>query len=206
MTIEEIIKAAKEKELDSGIIDAIKALDQTADVERLKGELESEQGKAKGILEDKKKFKERAEKAEADLKKIEHDKLPEDEKRTKELNELKEQLESEKAEREKQAQQFAQTQREAKLSDLTGQIKWADGVPHDTAKLIIKTAMTEIEDLSDKSKIEETLKAVKESHKSFIAADAPGGTGGKSGGEQGTGEQKEYSLASATAEAWANTK
>ena len=183
MELKDILKAAEDGGLDSAVISAIKGLDNTAEVERLKSELQAEQGKASGILEDKKKYKERAEKAEGDLKKIANDKLPEDEKHQKALEELKQQLESEKAEREKQAQEFAQTQREAKTSDLTSSVKWADGVPHDTAKLIIKNALAGVEDLSDASKVEEALKAVKESHKSLIAADAASGTGSKSSGE-----------------------
>ena len=182
MELKDIIAKLEEKEIDSGIVDAVKNLDQTAEVERLKGELESEQGKTAGILADKKKFKERAEEAEKKIAEAEKAKLPEDERHKQELQELKDKLDAEKAEREKQAEEFAQTQRTAKLADITGSVKWASSTPHDTAKLIIKNALADVDDLSDQSKVDEILNAVKESHKSFIAADAASGSGGKGGG------------------------
>lgn len=204
MELDKILEAAKEAGLNASVLDAIKGLDKSADVERLTKELDAEKGKAAGILEDKKKYKERAEKAEGDLKKIADEKLPEDERHKKELQELKERLESEKADRERQAAEFAKTQREAKIADLTGSVKWADGVPHGTSKLIVQNALAEIEDLSDKSKVEDALKNLKESHKSLIAADAPSGTGGKNVEDRvPKDDKKEFTLADAVKESWA---
>lgn len=182
MELKDIIKAAEGKELDSGVIDAIKALDQSAEVARLTKDLESEQGKSGGILDDKKKYKDRAEKAEGELKKITDGKLPAEELHKKQLAEMQEKLDKETADREAQETNFKAQQREARLADITGSVKWTDGTPHDTAKLIIKSAMAELDDLSDKTKIADVLKTITESHKSFISADAPGGTGGKSSG------------------------
>lgn len=186
MKLEDIIKAVEEKELGADIISAIKALDTSEEVTRLSKELEAEQGKSSGILDDKKKYKERAENAESKLKEIEKAKLPEDERHKQEMQELKDKLEAEKVERENQAQEFAKTQREAQLADLTSSVKWADGTPHPTAKLIISNAMADV-DLSDQDKVNEALNAVKESHKSFIAAEAPGGSGAKGGSSSGGG-------------------
>ena len=45
--------------------------------------------------------------------------------------------------------------------------------------------MTNIEDLSNKSKVEEALKSITDSHKAFISADAPEGTDDKASGESG---------------------
>lgn len=187
MTAKEIIKALDGKEIDSGVIAAIKELDSSAEVTRLKSELEGEQGKNSGILADKKKFKDRADKAEASLKKIETEKLPEDERHKRELEDMQTKLDSEKASREEQDANFKTQKREAAISDLTGSIKWADGIPTDTAKLVIKNALRDIDDLSDQSKVDAILTAVKDTHKSFIAAEAPGGTGGKPGGGDGGG-------------------
>lgn len=181
MEIGKIKDALKEGGVEQSVIDAVLKLDQSAEVERLKGELEAEQGKGSGILADKKKYKERAEQAESKLKEIEDAKLPEAERQQKALQEMQEKLDAEKADREKQAADFAQAKREAALSDLTASVKWAEGTPTNTAKLIVKNAFDGVDDLTDKTKVDDVLKVVKESHKSFIAAEAPGGTGGKGG-------------------------
>jgi len=57
--------------------------------------------------------------------------------------------------------------------------------------------MADVEDLSDKAKIDEILNTVRESHKSFIAADAAGGTGNKQdmGGGAGVGGNDEPNIA-----------
>lgn len=204
MELDKIIEALKGKEVDQGVIDAVKGLDQSAEVERLKGELESEQGKGAGILADKKKFKERAEKAEGDLKAIADAKLPEDERHANALKELNDKIAAGETERANDKAEFAKVQREAKLSDITASVKWADGTPSGTAKLIISSAMTDI-DLADQTKVDEALKAVKESHKSFIAAEAPGGTGGKGneGAGSGGGGNEGSSIADNQKEIWA---
>ena len=55
MELKDIIKALEGKEIDAATIKAIKSLDQSAEVESLKSDLESERGKSAGILADKKK-------------------------------------------------------------------------------------------------------------------------------------------------------
>lgn len=186
MDKKQIIEALKKADVDGAIISAVESLDNSAEVERLKSELESEQGKAAAILADKKKYKERAEKAESEIKKVEDSKLPEEERHAKQLKEIQEQLEAERAEREKDKSEYARVQRDAKLTELASSVKWADGTPQSTAKLIISNAMTDI-DLSDETKVSDIIKSVKETHKSFIAAEAPGGTGGR-GNEGPKGE------------------
>jgi hypothetical protein len=178
MELSKIIEALKEKEIDGDVISAVKALDVSAEVEQLKKDLESEQGKNSGILADKKKYKDRAEKAEGELKKIEDEKLPEEEKHARQLQEIQDKLDAEKAQRESDKAEFERVQRDAKLSDITAGIKWSDGIPTATAKMIISNALTDV-DLADGDKVDGILKDVKETHKSFIAAEAPGGSGGK---------------------------
>jgi len=188
MELKDIIKAAEEAGVDSGVVTAIKALDNSAEVERLKKAVEDSEGKAKGILQDKKKFKERAEKAEGDLQKIADAKLPDDEKHAKQLQELQDKLDQQQKDGEKREADYAKAARDAKVSDLTTSVKWASGVPAETAKGIVKAALSGVEDLSDKTKVDEILNNVRESHKSFIAADTASGSGGKqSGGEGGSG-------------------
>lgn len=204
MKLEEIIKLLKEAGVEAGVITAIKSLDNSAEVERLTKEVEAERGKSAGILEDKKKYKERAEKAEGEVKKIADEKLPEDERTQKEITELKDKLERQEAERKADADLFARTQREAKVAELTNSIKWAESTPFSTAKLIVSNALTDFDDLSDEAKIGDALKNVVESHKSFIAANAPSGTGGKTDGkgDSGSGGSNESSIADNQKEIW----
>ena len=202
MELKDIIKAAEEKELGADVIAGIKALDQSGEVERLGKELTAEQGKSAGILEDKKRYKAERDAHKAALDKIENDKLPDEEKHQKALDEMQKKLDVEKAEREKQAADYAKAQRDATVSDLTGSIKWADGTPQNTAKLIIQNALAGIDDLSDKTKVDEALKTVTESHKSMISAEAPGGSGDKGGGGGGGGEKTDFTLGDSVAEAW----
>ncbi len=179
MELKDIIAKLKEKEIDASIIDAINGLDKSAEVERLKGELEAEQGKSAGILDGKKKYKEKVEGLEKKLQDIEKEKLPENERHKQELAELRAMLDEEKAEREKEKVEFAHTQREARLIDITGSINWSPDTPHDTAKLIVSNAMKEV-DLSDSARVDEIVATVKETHKPFLTAAAPGGSGGRS--------------------------
>lgn len=186
MKLTDITAKLKDAGVDAGVITAVEALDNSAEVERLNGELDAEKGKNAGILADKKKYKERAETAEKTLSDAEVAKLPEKERIEAEKQALRDQLDAAKAEREADAAKFAKTQREAKIADVTGSVRWAEGTPHDTAKLIMSNALATVEDLSDQAKVDEVLKSVKETHKSFIAAEAPGGSGGK-GGNGGNG-------------------
>jgi len=181
MKLTDILTVLKEKELDADVIEAVEALDTSAEVERLTSELDAEKGKHAGILSDKKKYKERAETAERKVSEAERAKLPEAERIEQETQELKNQLAAEREQREADKAEFATTQRQARLSDITGAIQWTAGTPHETAKLIVTQALSGVEDLSDQEKVDEVLSTVRDSHKSFIAAEAPGGTGGKGG-------------------------
>jgi len=180
MELEKIIEALSEKEVGAEIIEAIKGLADTSAVDTLKRELEAERGKVAGVLEDKKKFKERAEEAEKQLKKIADSKLSDSELAERKLAELEEKLQQSEAERQKEHEAFEAKQREARLSDITGSIRWADGVPRDTAKLIVSRAFNDA-DLDDKSKVETIIKEITQTHKSFITAETPAGGGGKGG-------------------------
>jgi hypothetical protein len=205
MDIDKIIEAAKDKELGSDVIDAIKALDQTGTVERLTKELESEQGKSKGILDDKRKYKDRAETAENTLKEQADSKLPADELHKKQLQELEDKLAEGTRLREEQDATHKADARENELLKLTGSIKWAKSVPQGTAALLVKSAFNGIDDLSDASKVSEVVKSLTESHASFISADAPSGSGDKgvggNGGASGS-DNKPSSMKDIMADVW----
>ena len=205
MELEKIIESLESKEVGSDVINAVKALDQSGEVARLKGELDDLNGVKTGILADKKRYKSERDEARARLKKIEDEKLPENERYEKQIAEMQKQLEDERLEREQQKSDFAKQQREAKLADLTASVKWAQGTPHETAKLIVSNAMTGIEDLSDSSKVDEVLKSLTESHASFIEAKAPSGTGDKTGKvTEKPGDDNQYTLADSVNDAWKN--
>ena len=206
MELTDIIKAAKEKELGADIIAGIEALDQSGEVERLKGELTAEQGKSGGILEDKKRYKAERDAHKAALDAIETDKLPAEEKHEKAMKELQAKLDKQQANSDKREADYAKAQRDSTVSDLTGSIKWSDGVPQGTAKLAVQAALAGIDDLSDKTKVDAALKAVTESHKSMIAAAAPAGSGDKpDGGGGGGGDKTKFTLKDSVDEAWPKT-
>lgn len=202
MDLNSILEALKEKGIDAVVMDAVKDLDQSAQIQKLTKDLEAERGKHAGILEDKRKFKERAETAEATLKDLQDKDLSAEERMNKQVAELQKKLDEAKAASEQQANEFRAQQRESALADITGQVRWVQNLPHDTAKLIIRNAFSGIEDLS-KENVDSKLKEVIESHKAFIAADAPGGTGGKPGaGAPPT--DKPVSMLDITSEIWPN--
>lgn len=180
MELSKIIEALKDKEIGADIISAVKELDKSDDVARLTKELESEKGKAASILEDKRKFKERAEESEKKLKEIEDAKLPEAERVQKQLEELRAEREAAKAELVAERERVAAKERDNEILKLAGTIKWVKDTPSETSNLIVKNRLADV-DLTDKAKVEEILNGIKETHKAFISADAPGGTGGKSG-------------------------
>lgn len=203
MDAQKIIEALQGKEIDAEVLSAIKALDKSGDVEALKAELEAEKGKNKGILDDKHKFKERAESAEAKLKQIETEKLPEAERHKQELEEMKQQIESAKKEREDEKAALAKSQYENKLLELTGAIPWSKDFPKKSALAVVRDAMAGV-DHNDKSKLDEVTKQITESHKAFIVASAPTGSGSKGGdpGAGGGGEKKSYTLGDSVESAW----
>ena len=208
MELKDIIKAVEDKELGSDVIAAIKSLDQSGEVERLKADLTAEQGKNGGILDDKKKYKERAETAEATIKKAADEKLPADEKHKQEIADLKKQFEDSETQRTNEKADLAKSQRANKILELTGKINWGK-LPKETARLAVKNAMADVDDLSDKSKVEEVMKGVSEAHKDFIVAETPGGTGGEGGGGGGGGgddKDKVYTLNDGVKDAWDKTK
>ena len=129
MDIGKIKEALEESGVKTAVVTAVEALDQSGEVKRLEGELKAKTGEAAGILDDKKKFKDRAEKAEKELEKIEHDKLPDDEKRQKVLDAMQKRLDEADASRTEQETKFLAKERENKLLELTGSIKWAKDTP-----------------------------------------------------------------------------
>ena len=204
MELDKIIDALKDKDIDGAVITAIKALDNSGDVERLTAELKAEQGKASGILEDKKRYKTERDAHKSALDKIETDKLPDADKHQKQLDDMQKKIDDGEALRVQNDAKFAKTQRDNTELGITAKIKWGANVPQDTAALLVKNALAGVEDLSDDSKVSGVIKSLTESHASFISADAPSGSGGGGDGGDGGGGSKEttHTLGSAVAGAW----
>lgn len=201
MTIEEIEAKLKEAKVDDSVVEALKSFADNKEAEKLSKELEAERGKASAILSDKKKYKEKMEALEAKLSEVYKEKLPEEERIKAELQEWKEKFEMVEKERETERAGFTKAQRDAKIADLTSSIHWADGIPHDTAKLIINSALSGLDDLSEVDKVNEVLNSVKETHKSFISAEAPSGSGGKGkNGDNNNGNDFGGAIASSIAD------
>lgn len=202
MELDKIIEALKDKDVDSAIIDAVKGLDQGEAVGKLTKELEAEKGKNAGILEDKKKFKERAEVAEKQLNELQEKDLSIEERTKKQLEDLQAKLDEAEAKRVEQETNFKAQQRESALSDIAGGINWTSSLPRDTAKLIVKNAFNDVDDLSDKSVVESKVKELTETHKAFIDAAAPSGTGAKSGNGASAERDGPVSMQDLVAEVW----
>ena len=202
MELDKIIEAAKGKELGSDVIDAIKALDTSGTVARLESELSAEQGKNKGILDDKHKFKTRAEAAEKTLQEQTDSKLPAEELHKKQLQEMEEKLAEGTRLREEQDKTFKAQTRDNALLKLGGAIKWAKTVPQGTRELLVKQAFTGTNDLSNESAVSEVVKSLTESHASFISADAPSGSGDKGKGGGAGDSDAPSTIAGAVESAW----
>ena len=200
MELKDIKAKLTEAGVDEAVITAVVGLDNSAEVERLKGEIVAEQGKSGGILEDKKRYKAERDAHKASLDKIETDKLPDEEKHAKALEAMQAKLDKQQADGDKREADYAKAQRDSTVSDLTGGIKWSEGTPQSTARLVVKDALAGIDDLSDKTAVDAALKTVAESHKSMISAEAPAGSGDKGGGGGGGGEKTEYTLGDAVKE------
>ena len=181
MNMKELLKKLEEAGATEDLLKKVAELDNSEKIAELEAQIESEQGKSASLLADKRKFKERAETAEDELKKIELEKLPEEERRQKELSDLNEKLETERQERAQEKAEFERVQRDGQLLEIAGTIKWADGVPSSTSKMIVTTALKDVEDLSDEKAVKDVLATVTESHKALIQANAAAGTGGTGG-------------------------
>ena len=204
MEIEEIIKALEGKEIGADVVSAVKGLDQSGEVERLKQAVTDAEGKASGILADKKRYKEERDAHKTALDKIETDKLPTEEQHAKAMKELQDQLEQSQADRAADAEKTAKTERDSAITDLTGSIQWGKNMPRDSAKLLVKNALTGVDDLSDKTKVGDALKALTDAHKPFIDAEVPAGTGGSGsgGGGGGAGGNEPSSMKGIMEEVW----
>lgn len=195
MNIEEIEKALKEAGVDAGVITAVKGLDNSAEVERLTGELKAEQGKSAKFLTDKKELKEKLAEAEKEREEIKNSSLTGDEKRQKEIEEARKAVEELKKQIEDKDKAVAAEKREAEILKLASGLKGADGVAASTLNTLVKTQLADVEDLSDSDAVTAKINDLMENNKGLFAADTTAGTGETHRSGDGGGADKESSIA-----------
>lgn len=201
MELKDILEKLKGKEVDSAVIDAVKALDQSSEIEKLSGELTAEKGKNAGILEDKRKFKERAETAEGELKKIGDSKLT-DEERTKKLaDETNEKLAELQAKLDQKDQDYIAEKRELGIAGIAAKLKTVGGVDPSIVNMMLKAQLKDI-DLTDESKVAEITSKLKETNKALFAADVPKGSDSHHEQYKGGDGDKTATTEGAVSSAW----
>ena len=197
---EEIKKELAEKGVDSATIGK---LDMSSEVERLTSELAAEKGKVAGITEDKRKFKERMEKAESKISEMESANLTGDEKRQKEINDAKAAVEELKKQIADKDAAVAKEKREAGIAKITGEMKFIEGFTSSAANSLVKNALAEIDDLNDAEKVSAAITAFKDQNKGLFAANVAAGSGSNHRNQAGSGgDGKPVSIEEAMKAKW----
>lgn len=149
------------------------------------------EGKAAGILEEKKKAQARADEVQAKLDELESKDLGDVEKLQKQLEKETAAKEIAEANASKTAKEFAATQRKNALHTIGSEVKWLDSVPTSMRTSAVEQAFVDVEDLSDKPAVKGVLESFVEGHKGLIQANSgvggAGGAGGAGGGGGGGG-------------------
>lgn len=202
MTLDEIKKALSEKGVDASIVSAISALDNSSEVERLTSELTAERGKNAQIVADKNKYKQERDDARSSLESAKNENLSVDEKWQKQIDDAKSETQKLRDELESEKKHVAAEKREAEIAKLAGEIKPVNGVSAQTINLLVKNALTEIEDLSDADKVTEAINAIKDANKAIIAADVPEGSGNKHEHKAIGGDDKPATMKDLMADVW----
>lgn len=182
MTKAEKIAKMKAAGLDDSTIEAlIGGDDNTNEIAALKAKIAEAEGKANGILGDKKKYQERADALQAKLDELEGKDLGE-------AGKLKLELERERAKREKAekdhtelANTYKTEKRNSELGKIAGRLKFLDTVPEDTRQLLISNELKDLEDLGNTVLVDERLKTVSTKYAGLLAANVPSGAGTKAG-------------------------
>ena len=183
---DKIKKQLEDAGIDSATIIALSADEGNAEsIAKLTADLEAANGKAGGILEDKKKFQKQVDELEQKLSAL-------TEKDLGEVERLKLELEREKSKSEKASADlteandgYAKEKRNSFVSKIGSGLKWLDTVPADTRDMIIRQELSDIDDLGNQVLVDAKLKSVFEKYAGMIAADAPSGSGSKSGSTSG---------------------
>lgn len=186
MDREDAIKKLEESGIDADVIKALSGggSDEN-EIALLKAKLADAEGKASGILGDKKKYQAKVEEMQARLEELEGKDLGEVEKLQREIERRDSQIKKLAEEREKIETDWKAEQRNAALSKIGSKFKWLDSVPEKTRELIINNEFADIEDLGNEVMVGDRLKNLSESYSGLLASDAPSGAGSKAGSPSG---------------------
>jgi hypothetical protein len=191
MTKAEKIAKLKEAGLDDAAIDAIMGGDDSAsEIAALKAKLAEAEGKANGILGDKKKQQQRVEELQAKLDELEGKDLGEAGKLKLEMERMKARLD--KAEKDKADLEttYQTERRNSELGKIAQRLKFLDTVPEDTRSLIISNELKDLEDLGNTVIVDERLKSVSSKYAGLLAANVAQGAGAKAGQANGSGSRQ----------------
>lgn len=153
----------------------------TAKVEALTAKLEASEGKASGILSDKKKAQAKAEELQAKIDEIEGKGLGEAERLQRDLEKMQSKLEAEIQAKTEIENNWKADKRKAQLSQVGNKFKWLDSVPEKTRNMILESEFSDIDDLGNEVLVKDRLKTVSESYAGLLAANVPSGAGSKPG-------------------------
>jgi len=196
MTKAEKIAKLKEAGLDDAAIDAIMGGDDSAsEIAALKAKLAEAEGKANGILGDKKKQQLRVEELQAKLDELEGKDLGEAGKLKLEMERMKARLEKAEKDRADLETTYQTERRNSELGKIAQRLKFLDTVPEDTRNLIISNELKDLEDLGNTVIVDERLKSVSTKYAGLLAANVPSGTGSKAGQQTNVGNRPTLDVA-----------
>jgi hypothetical protein len=182
MTKAEKTAKLKEAGLADDAIDAILGADNSEEIAALKAKIAEAEGKASGILGDKKKYQQKVDELQAKIDELEGKDLSESQKNKLELERLKSKYEAEAKARADLENQYKTERRNAELSKLAQKLKFMDKVPEDARSLLVSNEFKDLEDLGNTVLVDERLKTVSQKYAGLLAADALSGAGSKAGG------------------------
>lgn len=180
-------KKAKLKEAgleDSVIEEMIAGEDNTAKIAALEAKIAEAEGKAGGILADKKKFQQKVDELQSKLDELEGKGLGEAEKLKLEMSRMQAKLDKAEKDKTDLESSYKTEKRNAELGKIAQKLKFLDSVPDDTRTLLISNELKDLEDLGNTVLVEERLKVVSEKYAGLLAADVPNGAGSRAGGNQ----------------------
>lgn len=196
MTKAEKVAKLKAAGLDEEAIEAIVGGDSDSELATLKAKIAEAEGKANGILGDKKKYQAKVDELQAKLDELEGKDLGEAGKLKLEMERMRSRLEaSEKAKADLEST-YKSDKRNAELNKITGRLKFLDTVPEDARQLLISTELKDLEDLGNTVLVDERLKSVSTKYAGLLAANVPGGAGTKAGQQTNQTGNRSFDLAS----------
>jgi hypothetical protein len=190
MTKAEKIAKLKAAGLDDSTIETIIGGESNeSEINTLKAKIAEAEGKANGILGDKKKYQQKVEELQNKLDELEGKDLNETGKMKLELERLKSKYEAEAKARADLETTYQTERRNADLGKIAQKLKFLDTVPEDTRHLIVSNELKDLSDLGNEVLVSERLKSVSNKYAGLLAADVPRGAGAKAGQQPTAGNR-----------------